>query len=100
MSHDRDIDLLVDRLVYARLARKFYDGVTWEQFREDIKLQSAVQHALQIVGEAAFKVSKQQEAMPGVPWPRIIGLRHRLVHDYPRIELPKPWTTVQQHVGP
>jgi len=27
-------------------------------------------------------------------------MRHRLVHDYPRIELPKLWNTVQEHLEP
>jgi len=60
MSHDRDIDRMVDMLVYSRLARKFCEGVTWDQFREDLKLQLAVEHALQIVGEAATAISRER----------------------------------------
>lgn len=101
MSFDeRDTDRLIDMLVYARIAVTFCEHVTWEQFRGDMKLQLAVERALQIVGEAASKVSQERRLLlPGVPWPRIIGLRHRLVHDYPRIELPKLWNTVQQHLN-
>jgi uncharacterized protein with HEPN domain len=85
----------------TRDLRKFCEGVTWDQFRDDLKLQLAVEHALQIIGEAAFAITRsRRDAITQIPWPRIIGMRHRLVHDYPRIELPKLWTVVQQHLEP
>jgi len=51
------------------------------------------------MGEAAGKVSRDfQQAHPEIPWQPIIGLRHRLVHDYPRIGLPKIWEMVNSHL--
>lgn len=95
----RDDHLLLDMFIYARRARDFNAGKTWEQFESDVLLQSATQYVLQVIGEAASKVSRAyQDASPQIPWVQIIGFRHRVVHDYPRIELPKVWSVVQNYV--
>jgi len=97
----RDEHLLLDMLIYARRAREFNAGVTWERFSSDMMLQHATQYTLQCIGEAPFKVSREfREAHPEIPWEKIAAFRHRMVHDYPRIELPKVWAVVQNHVAP
>jgi uncharacterized protein with HEPN domain len=95
----RDPHLLLDMLIYARRAREFNAGLTSEQFAADKKLQYATQYAIQCIGEAAFKVSKGfRAAHPEIPWEKIAAFRHRMVHDYPRIELPKVWAVVENHL--
>jgi uncharacterized protein with HEPN domain len=97
----RDEHLVLDMLIYARRARQFNSGVTWEQFLANQQLQYATQYSLQCVGEAAFKVSKEyQKAHGEIPWEKITTFRHRMVHDYPRVELPKVWAVVQNHHEP
>ena len=60
-------------------------------------LAFALVHALQIVGEAAGKVSAETRAQrPGVPWSTMIGMRHRLVHAYFDINLDILWTTAAE----
>ncbi|HWB53381.1 MAG TPA: HepT-like ribonuclease domain-containing protein [Tepidisphaeraceae bacterium] len=88
----RDQHLLLDMLIYARRAVKFNSTATWERFQSDEMLQAATQYALQIIGEAASKISRNYRAEhPEISWDKIIAFRHRMVHDYPRIELPKVW---------
>jgi len=42
---------------------------------------------VQIVGEAAFRISKAtKDAHPEIPWRQISGMRHILVHDYFRVD--------------
>lgn len=95
----RDNACLLDMLIYARKALIFCEASTLEQFMSDDMLQSATLHVLQIIGEAANKVSADyQNSHPEIPWQKIINLRHRLVHDYPRIELPKVWKIVQSEI--
>ena len=95
----RDDAYLLDMLIYARKARSFAQGAALDRFLADEMLQAATLHALQILGEAAAKVSPEFRAThPEIPWERIVGLRHRLVHDYPRIELRKVWDIVHSHV--
>lgn len=86
----RDDACLLDMFIHARRARSFTEGETLESFVGDAKLQYSTLHVLQIVGEAASKISPEfRRGHPEIAWERIINLRHRLVHDYPRIELPK-----------
>jgi uncharacterized protein with HEPN domain len=95
----RDDAYVLDMLLYARKSRDFNLGVGLERFASDSMLQAATMHVLQIVGEAAGKVSAEcRNAHPEIAWDKIINLRHRLVHDYPRIELPKLWNIVQNHI--
>ena len=97
----RDDAYLLDMLLYARRAQAFCTEATLEEFMADLKLQAATLHVLQTVGEAAAKVSETfRQAHPEIPWNRIINLRHRLAHDYPRIELPRIWNIVQHHIPP
>jgi len=97
----RDVAYLLDMLIYARKASIFCKDSSLEKFMTDEVLQSATLHVLQIIGEAANKVSQEfQEVHPEVPWQRIINFRHRLVHDYPRIEIPKVWSIVQEQIPP
>ena len=97
----RDDALLLDMLLAARKVREFTAGRTADDFAADRILQSATQYELQIIGEAAGKISEQYQAEhPEIPWRKIIAFRHRLVHDYLRIELPKVWVIVEQHIPP
>jgi len=48
--------------------------------------QLAVVKALEIVGEAAGKVSQQfQQSHPQITWQDIVGMRHRRVHGYSQL---------------
>jgi uncharacterized protein with HEPN domain len=55
---DRDAALLWDMLQACREVREFTRDVTWEDFIADRKLCLAVERCLEIVGEAAGRVSK------------------------------------------
>jgi uncharacterized protein with HEPN domain len=57
--------------------------VTREQFDGDDTLQFAVMYLIQIVGEAAYRLSAEARvALPQLPWNDMINMRHRLVHGY------------------
>jgi uncharacterized protein with HEPN domain len=56
------------------------------------KDQFAITRAIEIVGEAASRLSPAYRAAHGgVPWRSIIGMRHRIVHDYDDIDLHVVW---------
>ena len=66
----------------ARKALALVEGKKKADFEGDETLQLALIHLLQIIGEAAGKVSPEFcAAHPDVPWPAIVGMRHKLVHD-------------------
>jgi uncharacterized protein with HEPN domain len=52
-------------------------------------------HHLQIIGEAASKISPEfREQHPEIPWHKIIGTRHILVHGYFQIDTTLVWNVV------
>jgi uncharacterized protein with HEPN domain len=84
-------------LLATRKVQQFTQGVTWNQFQDDEMLQNAVMRLIQIVGEAARKVSPEfKQAHPEIPWQGIIGMRNRLVHDYFRIESSRVWEVIEK----
>jgi uncharacterized protein with HEPN domain len=75
----------------ARLQRHLRDAARTE-FHSNEVLQDAVIRQLEILGEAAGRVSKETCARwSDIPWPRITGLRHRLIHDYFEVDLIMVW---------
>lgn len=95
----RDDAYLLDMLLAARKVRDFTKNVTWEQFLDDELTQNAVMRQIQIIGEAARKVSLQyQQEHPEIPWQGIIGMRNRLVHEYFRIIPERIWDVVEKDI--
>jgi uncharacterized protein with HEPN domain len=93
----RDDAYLLDMLLATRKVQQFTQGVTWNQFQGDDLLQNAVMRLIQIVGEAARKVSPEfKQAHPEIPWQGIVGMRNRLVHDYFRIEPSRVWEVIEK----
>ena len=57
--------------------------------------------SIEIVGEAASKVSKERrEGLPQIPWANIINMRNRLIHAYSDIDLDVLWKTVIEDLPP
>ena len=93
----RDEAYLLDILIAARKALAFVEGMTWEAFSESELHQSAVIRPLEIIGEAAAHVSEPtRQEHPEIPWVQMVGMRHRLVHEYFRVDLDVVWETVQR----
>lgn len=62
-------------------------------------LRDAVNRVVQVIGEAAAKVSKQfRDSHPEIPWRPIIAQRHILVHEYGRIDDDKIWRVATVYV--
>lgn len=70
-------------------------------FLGDPRTQDAVLRNLQILGEAAKKISPQFVGNhPEVPWRSMAGLRDRVVHDYFGVSLTIVWDVVSNHLPP
>ena len=97
----RDEAYLLDILTAARKALRFAGGLSRDEFLRDELLQLAIMRILEIIGEASRKVSPEFKlAHPEVPWPKMVGLRHRLVHEYFRINLNEVWYVVETEIRP
>jgi uncharacterized protein with HEPN domain len=78
-EHDRV--RLVHMLEAACEAAVFARGKTRADLDQDRLLVRGLTSCLQEIGEAASRVSEASRARaPSIPWTRIIGMRHRLVH--------------------
>lgn len=65
---------------------------TKDGLEQDRVLSLAIVRLLEIVGEAATRVSseKRQES-PQIPWNQIISLRNRLIHAYDSVDMDILW---------
>ena len=97
MRHDDSY--LLDMLVAARKAVRFSSGLTYERFSQSDLHQNAVLKVLEIIGEAASRISADtRTAHPNVPWPDVVGLRNRIVHAYFEVDLGVVWNIVNNDV--
>jgi uncharacterized protein with HEPN domain len=95
----RDDAYLLDMLLAARELMRFTHGVSFEEFDENRLLQHAAVRLIQVVGEAARNISTEfKQAHPEIPWPGIVGMRHRLVHEYFRVAPDKVWEVVEKDI--
>ncbi len=83
----------------GREVATFARGRSRADLDSDRMLVLALVKDIEIIGEAAYQTSETaREALPGVPWEDIIGMRHRLVHAYFDINLDILWQTVEEDV--
>jgi uncharacterized protein with HEPN domain len=95
----RDEACLLDMLLAARKIRRFSEGVVFEGFLADELMQHGIMRLIQILGEAARKISPEfRQAHPEIPWQGIIGMRNRMVHEYFRIIPAKVWEVIQKEI--
>lgn len=96
-----------DDLVYAghmldsaRRALRLIARESRESFEHNEPLTLAVTHLLQTIGEAARRISPEfTYAHPEIPWRAIIGMRHRVVHDYLYVDLDIVWDVATQDLA-
>lgn len=64
-------------------------------------LARALLHAIQEIGEAGSKVTQSgRDRMPIVPWTKIVGMRHRLVHGYWEVDFDLVWMVATRDLPP
>ncbi len=85
----------------AREALELSAGKTREEFDSDRTLRLAITHLLQIVGEAARRTPVGfRKVHPEIPWKDIMGMRHKVVHDYMLVDEDVIWDTVTRELAP
>ena len=85
-ERSRDKGRLEDIVFYANNVKKILDGVSYDDFVNDIRIYYSVMKNIEIIGEAANMLSKDFiETHTGLPWKQIIGMRHVLVHGYAQV---------------
>lgn len=101
MSQREDVTRLRHMLAYAQEARALIRGRRRAELDANHMLELALTRLLEIVGEAANRVSEDmQQQHPEIPWRQIVGLRHRLIHGYDAVDLDILWDIVQYDLPP
>ena len=96
---DRDGEHVLDMVLSARLVRSYVEGADRDDFLRDTGLQDSVIRRLEIIGEAAGRVTTRfRERHDGIPWHRMIGMRNRMAHRYDDIDLEIVWNTTQESI--
>ncbi len=97
MRSDRERFIDIEEAI-ANIERYLQRGK--KGFEADELLQVWVVRHLQIIGEAASRVSPEtQNRFPEIPWGKMIGMRHILVHGYFEIDLEIVWSVLENDLG-
>ena len=95
MGQPEDPVLLLDMLDQVRRAVQAVSGRNRADLDTDAVLAAALERFIEVLGEAAGKVSEatRSEAL-AIPWRGIIGMRNRLVHGYASVDHDIVWDVV------
>lgn len=90
-----DIIRVRHMLEATREALGFVENKTRTDLEENRLLALGLMKCIEIIGEAASKVSREgRQAYPRILWVDIIGMRNRLIHAYVDVDLDILWETV------
>jgi uncharacterized protein with HEPN domain len=90
--NENDLSYLIDIVDCIVDINEFTDTVEYYQFEKDKMRKLAVERQLEVLGQAANKISVDtQNSLKNIPWRNIIGLRNKLAHDYGEILAERIW---------
>lgn len=90
-----------DMLAAAETAVRFITGKSREEYEHEQLLRNAVERNIEIVGEAARRLTDEfRAAHPEIPWRVIMATRHILAHDYDEVDNDIVWRIVTDHLPP
>jgi len=74
---------------------KYTSGIDGKTFLSNSLIQDAVIRQLEVIGEAAKRLSPELRQMNAdIPWQDVAGMRDKLIHGYFGVEISQVWLTV------
>ena len=90
--NENDLSFIIDIVDCIIDINEFTNGIQFYEFEKDKMRKLAVERQLEVIGQAANKISKEtQDILKSIPWKNIIGLRNKLAHDYGEILAERIW---------
>lgn len=78
---------------------KFTKGFDYNKFSKNDLVQSAVIRQIEIIGEATNRLSTDlKNEYTEISWKDVIGMRHKLIHDYFGVDLKRVWRTIEKDI--
>jgi len=97
----KDNERLLHMLEAVDNILEFVAGKTFDSYKKDKILRFAIIKNLEIIGEAAYLLSKDfKNKNDSIEWNDIIGMRHILVHGYYQIKDEIIWATIETDLIP
>jgi len=95
MTIDRKDNLRLNHIIEAAdHIADFVRDVSEKQFSENYEKQSAVIRQFEIIGEVAGKLSPAFKTQYNqIDWPKVVGMRHKMIHDYFDVDTRIVWAT-------
>jgi uncharacterized protein with HEPN domain len=94
MPDEKQLGLVRDILDSAVAVRSYVSGVSRQQFLANPEKQDAVLRRLEIIGEAASRLSPKTKALfPSLPFRAMRGMRNVIAHDCGAVDAEQVWTT-------
>ena len=98
-NESHDPAYLWDMLDAAKTISEFVTGRTFHESQTDRMLRNAVERNMEIIGEAANRISESfQNALPQIPWRNIIGQRNFLIHEYGEVKNERIWVVATEKI--
>ena len=95
MSKDRD-RLHLEHMIDAVEAIQIYTQDGREAFSENRMTRDAVVRNLEVIGEAAKRLSQElRDENTEIPWRQIAGLRDIVIHQYDYVDYNEVWNVVE-----
>jgi uncharacterized protein with HEPN domain len=99
MRPDRDQQALEDMPAHARRVASLVRERNRSDLEADWIANAALIRQLEVIGEAASRVSQGTPAqLPAVPWRAIVAMRNRLIHAYDVIDPDAVWRAASEDV--
>ena len=97
----RDYEYLTDIPEAAKIASYYVSVMDRNEFLGDLQCQDAVIRRLEIMGEAARRISVMtHEDYPDLPWSDLIGMRNIMIYEYDAVDMYIIWETVHCDLPP
>ena len=97
--NEDDLSFLIDIVDCIMDINEFTNGIQFYEFERDKMRKLAVERQLEVMGQAANKITKEtQNSLKNIPWMNIIGLRNKLAHDYGEILARRIWTIAKNSI--